>query len=147
LINQKGEEVWGPFTLEARKAILRRLLETEKQVGYQLISIDELLLIQKLWQQGNRSCDGAQADTSFSVARIMYEVKGEITMPSLSELLSNGEQEDELLTQICERYQVRPDVIERLRAAEEKVAHLQRRDAIFNDIDEILDQPSAGRPH
>lgn len=140
LLNQKGEEVWGPFTLEARKAILRRLLETEKQVGHQLISIDELLLIQKLWQQGNRSFEGAQADTSFSVAKIMYEVKGEIDMPSLSELFSGEEQEDELLAQICERHHIRPDVVERLRAAEEKVAHLQRRDAIFNDIDEILDQ-------
>src|SRR6266704_2575466 len=62
LKNQDGEEVWGPFTLEARKTILRRLLETEKKAGFQLISVDELLLIQRLWKQGGRSLTGPTAD-------------------------------------------------------------------------------------
>jgi DNA sulfur modification protein DndC len=135
--NQKGEEVWGPFTLEARKEILRRLLETEKRVGYQLISVDELLLIQRLWKQGGRSLSGPTADTHFSVARILREVKGESAMTSYLDLLE--EDPDPLLQQICEKYGLKPELIERLKAEEEAVAHQKRRDSIFQKVDEILD--------
>ncbi len=39
----------GPFTWEARKMILKRLLETQKIMGYELITIDELKAIDKIW--------------------------------------------------------------------------------------------------
>lgn len=138
LVNQDGEEVWGPFTLEARKAILRELLETEKQVRFQLVSMDELLLIQRLWRRGDRSYSGPTADTEYSVSQILRAVNGDTTMGTLLDLLVG--EEDELLKQICTKHGIKADVIERLRAAEEKVAHLQRRDNIFNDIDDILEQ-------
>lgn len=137
LFNQDGEEVWGPFTLEARKEILKRLLETEKQVGFQLISIDELLLIQRLWKQGGRSITGPTADTDFSVAKIMREIRGVPAMSGYHDLLEEGV--DPLLDDICKKFELRPELIERLKAEEEGVAHLQRRDSIFHKIDEILD--------
>lgn len=140
LLNQKGQQVWGPFTLEARKQILRRLLETEKQAGISLISSEELSLIQRTWREGDRSYSGPQADTSFSVSTILKEVKGEGDMSSAFSVLANDDHEDRLLLDICRKYDVRGDIIERLRAAEEKVSHLQRRDGIFNDIDDIFDQ-------
>lgn len=140
VLNQKGDEVWGPFTLEARKAILRKLLETEEQAGIKLISVDELSLIQKLWRQGDRSYNGPQADTCFSVSAILRQVKGEANMTIPSKLSGNGDREDKLLLEICQKYGIRADIVERLRAAEEKVSHLQRRDGIFNDIEDIFDQ-------
>lgn len=135
--NQKGEEVWGPFTLEARKGILRRLLEAEKRVDYPLISVDELLLIQRLWKQGGRSLAGPTADTDYSVAKILREIKGESAMSSYLDLLEEGP--DPLLQQICEKYGLKPELIERLKAEEEAVAHQKRRDSIFQKLDEILD--------
>ncbi|MDP2180576.1 DNA phosphorothioation system sulfurtransferase DndC [Methylicorpusculum sp.] len=39
----------GPFNSEARKMILEKLLKTEQTVGKQLISNEELLLIQEVW--------------------------------------------------------------------------------------------------
>jgi len=39
----------GPFTWEARQMILRRLLETQKVMGYELITLDELKAIDKIW--------------------------------------------------------------------------------------------------
>ncbi|HET7625853.1 MAG TPA: DNA phosphorothioation system sulfurtransferase DndC [Verrucomicrobiae bacterium] len=126
-----GEDAWGPFTMEARQSILRRLLETEMETDMRLISVDELLYIQRLWQQGDRF----GSDTDFSVSRILQEVKGTL-MDGYAQFLEDGE--DKLLRDICKRNGVPLETMERLRAAEEKVAHLNRRDGIFDDLDSIL---------
>lgn len=44
-----GEIGPGPFTWETRKLILKRLLETQQVVGYELITEDELKSIDKIW--------------------------------------------------------------------------------------------------
>lgn len=44
-----GEMGYGPFTWEARKLILARLIETQRQMGYELISLDELKAIDEIW--------------------------------------------------------------------------------------------------
>lgn len=44
-----GELGLGPFTLETRKEMLRRLLQLEKETGLFLITIEELKQIDKMW--------------------------------------------------------------------------------------------------
>lgn len=44
-----GEYGFGPFKLEARQEILRRLLKLQKETGIELITIDELKYIDTLW--------------------------------------------------------------------------------------------------
>lgn len=44
-----GKHIPGPFTIQARKEILDRLLEVQKEFGSQLISQDEIDLIHKIW--------------------------------------------------------------------------------------------------
>lgn len=44
-----GNMGYGPFTWEARKLILQKLLETQKEMGYELITIDELKAIDEIW--------------------------------------------------------------------------------------------------
>ncbi len=44
-----GNMGYGPFTWEARKMILRRLLETQKKMNYELITLDELKAIDEIW--------------------------------------------------------------------------------------------------
>jgi putative sulfurtransferase DndC len=47
----------GPFTLEARKMILKRLLMLESEIGLELITMDELKVIDKMWdEEGDLSC-------------------------------------------------------------------------------------------
>lgn len=134
-----GGEAWGPFTMEARQAILRKLLETEQKTDLKLITVDELLLIQRLWQQGDRF----GSDTALSVSKIIQQTKGTL-MDGYSQFLE--ESEDKLLRDICARHQVSLEVMERLRAAEEKVAHLNRRDGVFNEIDEVFEHELASPP-
>jgi DNA sulfur modification protein DndC len=44
-----GNHIPGPFTVEARRMILDRLLETQADYGKQLISLDEIELIRREW--------------------------------------------------------------------------------------------------
>lgn len=44
-----GKHIPGPFTIQARKMILDRLLETEKEFGGQLISKEEIDFIESTW--------------------------------------------------------------------------------------------------
>jgi DNA sulfur modification protein DndC len=60
--NQPG---LGPFTSEARKMILTELLKTERKVGKQLISDEELLEIQTEWTK--------EFDIMHSALRIAYQ--------------------------------------------------------------------------
>ena len=66
--NNEGELGRGPFTLEARKEILRRLLMLEEETGFELITIDELKMIDKVWEDEGDLTRRALVD-------IYYEVK------------------------------------------------------------------------
>ena len=46
---KSGEMGYGPFTWEARKLILTKLIETQKQMGYELITLEELKAIDEIW--------------------------------------------------------------------------------------------------
>lgn len=47
--DKQGNMGFGPFTWEARQIILKRLIETQKKMGYELITIDELKAIDEIW--------------------------------------------------------------------------------------------------
>lgn len=46
-----GEMGYGPFTWEARQLILKKLIETQKKMGYELITTEELKAIDEIWDQ------------------------------------------------------------------------------------------------
>lgn len=46
---KSGDIGYGPFTWEARQLILEKLIETQKKMGYQLITIEELKAIDEIW--------------------------------------------------------------------------------------------------
>lgn len=46
-----GEYGYGPFTWEARQMILERLLKVQVKMNYELITIDELRAIDRIWDE------------------------------------------------------------------------------------------------
>ena len=44
-----GDLGYGPFTWKARQEILLKLLETQRTINYELITVDELKAIDKIW--------------------------------------------------------------------------------------------------
>ena len=67
-IKADGEIGLGPFTIEARIEMLRRLLQLEVETGLELITIDELKQIDKIWDN--------EGDLSRrTLVEIYYEIK------------------------------------------------------------------------
>lgn len=60
----------GPFTLEARRIILEKLLMLENETGLELITISELKAIDKMWdEEGDLSCRKL-VDTYYKVKNV-----------------------------------------------------------------------------
>ena len=68
--NSEGEFGRGPFTLETRKTILKRLLQLEDETGYELITMDELKMIDKLWEDEGDLSRRALVDTYYEVRHV-----------------------------------------------------------------------------
>lgn len=64
-----GEYGFGPFKMSARQEILRRLLRLEKETGFDLITLDELKMIDSVW-------DSEGDLTRRKLVDIYYEVFG-----------------------------------------------------------------------
>lgn len=52
---RNGQRGLGPFTLAARKEILRRLRQTQREAPWRLITDDEICEIHRLWRADRRS--------------------------------------------------------------------------------------------
>lgn len=65
-----GNEGPGPLTITARRELLSRLLKLQEETGLELISEDELFLIQQFWKAARKPDDGG------GVARIINSQKG-----------------------------------------------------------------------
>ncbi|WP_199051915.1 DNA phosphorothioation system sulfurtransferase DndC [Aquitalea sp. ASV15] len=83
-VKRDGTQGQGPFTPEARKKILRELLQTEREVGWTLIHDDELAHVQKIW---NVEFDYTNSE-AISIAR---EFGRSISMPNFN---ADDERED-----------------------------------------------------
>ena len=49
--DKQGNMGFGPFTWEARKLILTKLIETQQKMGYELITQEELKAIDEIWDE------------------------------------------------------------------------------------------------
>lgn len=62
-----GEYGFGPFKLSARQEILRRLLELQKKTGFELITLEELKMIDTLWDAEGDLSRRALVDIYYSI--------------------------------------------------------------------------------
>jgi DNA sulfur modification protein DndC len=85
-----GNDGPGPLLISARRELLKQLLELQEEVGLQLISPEELLLIQQMWKAARDPDDGR------GVARIVNKQRGVIMSIDLNELNRLREIEEEV---------------------------------------------------
>lgn len=128
----------GPFTLQARKMILRKLLETQKAVQppdgshIELISVEDLKKIRQYWFE-----DGDWKD---ELPIIFREVMGfDLDWEDNDQLFF---QEDQLtdLQLLCQEYNVSFELIKQLIAIEMKHTGYKVRRGIYQEFDRILKQ-------
>lgn len=128
-----GEFGRGPFTMEARKEILRRLLKLEMETGFELITIQELKMIDKMWEDEGDLSRRALVD-------IYYEVKKE-RLPW--DEYKKPKYDDETLNVIqgmCEKYEVPFDLMSKLMIAIDNSKFYTRSAVSAKNVERILNE-------
>ncbi len=125
---KNGAEGPGPLHIEARRELLTKLLKLQENTGLNLISEEELLLIQQLWKSARRPDDGG------GVARIVTRQKGIIMSADLKELNKLREMEDE----IAREKNVNADILRRMLAKVEEYSESHRAHGLPDDLLNIL---------
>lgn len=129
---------FGPFTFEARKKILRKLLElqtTYQREGFdfKLIKLEELREIDKVW-------DKEEDLTRRSLVDIYFDVTGErLPWDNYKKPLYDDNTLTEI-TRLGEKYDLRPDLINRLLIETNNVKYYSNKSKLDNTIRKLLQQ-------
>jgi DNA sulfur modification protein DndC len=122
----------GPFTLQARQEMLRRLLQVQKMVRVSLISDEELKLIRRIWIE--------HGDWSDTLPRILQEAYGkEIEWP-YDERPFFSSSELAMLDTICLEEGFPPELMRKLYAVELDYYGTKNRHGIFKTLERIMRQ-------
>lgn len=123
-----GNEGPGPLHIVARRELLSRLLALQEETCLQLISPEELLLIQQLWKAARDPDDGR------GVARIVNKQRGVIMSADLKELNRLRELEEE----VAREKAINPDTLRRMIARVEEYSESHRAHGLPDDLLNIL---------
>ena len=127
----------GPLTIEARRELLKRLLALQEETHVEVISPEELLLIQQMWKAARDPDDGR------GVARIVNKQRGIIMSANLRELNRLRELEEE----VAREKAIDPDTLRRMVAKVEEYSESHRAhglpDDLLNILKDDLDQQAA----
>ncbi len=137
-VNGEKKIIWGPFKLETRQDILRRLLLVEKSIQEngpnpkeELISKEELVHIRHMWRF-------EEGDWLDSLPSIYQEVTGETLELAEDDWSGMGEVEYKTLSSICEEHNMPIGLFTELFDAEKRQNGMSRRSKIYNNIDSIF---------
>ena len=123
-----GNQGPGPLLITARRELLAKLLALQEKVQLQLISPEELLLIQQLWKAARDPDDGR------GVARIVNRQKGVIMNADLTELSRLREMEDK----IAAEKGISAETLRRMVAKVEEYSESHRAMGLPDDLLNIL---------
>ncbi|MBI3923525.1 MAG: DNA phosphorothioation system sulfurtransferase DndC [Armatimonadetes bacterium] len=123
-----GNEGAGPLLIKGRRELLKRLLTLQEETGLELISPEELLLIQQMWKAARDPDDGR------GVARIVNKQRGVIMTTDLKELNRLREIEEE----VASEKGINADILRRMLAKVEEFSESHRAHGLPDDLLNIL---------
>jgi DNA sulfur modification protein DndC len=123
-----GNDGPGPLTISARRELLEKLLALQEETQMQLISPEELLLIQQMWKAARDPDDGR------GVARIVNKQRGVMMSTDLKELNRLREMEDE----VAGEKHVDAETLRRMIAKVEEYSESHRAFGLQDDLLNIL---------
>ncbi|MEK6699200.1 MAG: DNA phosphorothioation system sulfurtransferase DndC [Nitrospirota bacterium] len=123
-----GNDGPGPLLIPARRELLKQLLALQEEVGLQLISPEELLLIQQMWKAARDPDDGR------GVARIVNKQRGVIMSTDLNELNRLREMEEE----VAREKGIDAETLRRMLAKVEEYSESHRAHGLPDDLLNIL---------
>lgn len=123
----------GPFTLEARRLILRKLLLLENDTGLELITASELKVIDKMWdEEGDLSCR--------NLVDIYYEVK-EKKLPWDDYKTPRFDKESiDVIENIAIKYDLPLELITKLIVSVDSNKNITRNNKMQKAFDQIIGQ-------
>ena len=123
----------GPFTLEARRIILEKLLMLENETGLELITISELKAIDKMWdEEGDLSCRRL-VDTYFKVKK---------TKLPWDDYKAPRFDDDAILSieEVADKYDIPVELITKLIVSVDENKHITRNNKLQKSFDQIINQ-------
>ncbi|OGI52510.1 MAG: hypothetical protein A3B81_06180 [Candidatus Muproteobacteria bacterium RIFCSPHIGHO2_02_FULL_65_16] len=123
-----GNDGPGPLLISARRELLKQLLALQENVGLQLISPEELLLIQQMWKAARDPDDGR------GVARIVNKQRGVVMSADLNELNRLREMEEE----VAREKGIDAETLRRMLAKVEEYSESHRAHGLPDDLLNIL---------
>jgi DNA sulfur modification protein DndC len=133
-----GEVVPGPYKLEVRKDLLRKLLKVQEHVrkagpdpNANLILPEEMREIRRIWRM-------EEQDWEDSLPKIHLEVTGRRLDWISDDVTSFSTKDQELLRDICGQYDVPTRLVAKLLDLERDMQGMTRRAGIYNRIDQVF---------
>lgn len=119
--------------MEARKEILRRLLRLEVETGFELITSDELKMIDKLWED--------EGDLSRrSLVEIYAEEKGErLPWDAYKKAKYDGDTIAHI-RDLCDKYDVPFDLMSKLMISVDNSKFYTRSAVVAKNVEKILNE-------
>lgn len=131
--NAEGEFGRGPFTLETRKTILRELLKLEDKTGYELITMDELKMIDKLWEDEGDLSRRALVDT-------YYEVRKERLPWDQFKHAKYDQETVDNIKELCQKYEIPFDLVSKLLIAVDNTKFYTRSAVSAREVERIMNE-------
>jgi len=128
LVNPKQK---GAFLPEVRAELLRRVLEIENEIGFEVMSKQELAAIQLQWEY--------HGIFDYSVSKIYKKVKNKSLMLSNKNLERKEQEAFKLLKKVSKKYDVKAEHIRELLIVEQEKANYLRRRNVFDDIQKKIE--------
>lgn len=123
----------GPFTLEARRIILEKLLMLENETGLELITISELKAIDKMWdEEGDLSCRRL-VDTYFKVKKTKLPWDDYKAPRFDDDAISS-------IKEVADKYDIPVELITKLIVSVDENKHITRNNKLQKSFDQIINQ-------
>jgi DNA sulfur modification protein DndC len=132
-LTASGELGKGPFTMEARKTILRRLLRLQLETGFNLISIDELKMIDRLWEDEGDLSRRALVD-------LYYEETGEKLPWDEYKRAKYDDETQHLIQQLCSEHDVPFELLSKLLIAVDNAKFFTRSAYVNKEVERVMNQ-------
>lgn len=132
-LTANGEYGRGPFLMSARQEMLRRLLKLEVETGFELITMPELKMIDKIWEDEGDLSRRALVD-------IYYEVKG-VRLPwDQYKRAKYDDTEIETIKRLCEKHDVPFDLMSKLMISVDNSKLFTRSSVTAKTVERILNE-------
>lgn len=123
----------GPFTLEARRMILEGLLDLENKTGLELITIGELKVIDRMWdEEGDLSCR--------RLVDSYYKVKGKKLPWDDYKTPRFDPEAISAIEEVADKYDIPVELITKLIVSVDENKHITRNNKMQKAFDQIINQ-------